>query len=67
MFTDALQKYSWDEETGYFGYVVHDKEGNPSHLLKYQDEINFDMTFDGAYPLVAGICTDEQKKEFSHH
>ena len=60
-FTAALQKYSWDEESGYFGYVVHDKEGNPSHILKYNDKINFDMGFDGAYPLIAGICTDAQK------
>ena len=62
MFSDALQKYSWDEETGYFGYVKHDDKGNPLHILKYQDKINYNMTLDGAYPLVAGICTNEQKK-----
>ncbi len=60
-FTNALQKYSWDEASGYFGYVVHDKYGKPSHILKYNDKVNYDMTFDGAYPLVAGICTKEQK------
>jgi hypothetical protein len=63
MFTNALQKYSWDEESGYFGYVVHDKDGNPLYILKYQDKINYDMGFDGAYPLVAGICTNEQKEK----
>ncbi len=63
MFTEALQKYSWDEKSGYFGYVVHDNDGNPLHILKYEDKINYDMTFDGAYPLVAGICTDEQKEK----
>jgi hypothetical protein len=61
MFTTALQKNSWDETSGYFGYVVHDKEGNPLHILKYQDSVNYDMGFDGAYPLIAGICTDDQK------
>jgi hypothetical protein len=63
MFTNALQKYSWDQETGYFGYVVHDTSGNPLHILKYEDKVNFNMGFDGAYPLIAGICTDEQKKK----
>lgn len=24
-----LQTYSWDEESGYFGYVLHDADGNP--------------------------------------
>jgi len=62
-FTEALQKYSWDKESGYFGYVVHDKDGYPLHILKYEDKVNYDMTFDGAYPLVAGICTDEQKEK----
>ena len=27
--SNALQTYSWDEETGYFGYVMHDKDGKP--------------------------------------
>jgi hypothetical protein len=63
MFSSALQKYSWDEESGYFGYVVHDKNGNPSHILKYEDKINYDMGFDGAYPLISGICNDAQKEK----
>ena len=61
-FSKALQKYSWDNETGYFGYVVHNENGNPDHILKYNNEINYDMTFDGAYPLIAGICNDSQKE-----
>ncbi len=63
IFTNALQKYSWDESSGYFGYVVHDKNGNPLHILKYNDKVNYDMTFDGGYPLIAGICTKEQKQK----
>ena len=61
IFSNALQKYSWDEKSGYFGYVVHDKDGYPLHILKYKDQVNYDMGFDGAYPLISGICTDEQK------
>jgi len=62
-FSDALQKYSWDEASGYFGYVVHDLNGNPSHILKYKNKVNYNMGFDGAYPLIAGICNDEQKQK----
>ncbi|MDP4190897.1 MAG: hypothetical protein Q8858_05025 [Bacteroidota bacterium] len=62
-FSGALQKYSWDKESGYFAYVVHDTMGNPLHILKYNDKINFDMGFDGAYPLIAGICNNEQKEK----
>jgi hypothetical protein len=47
LFSNALQQYSWDEESGYFGYVVHDKDGNASHILRYQDKVNYDMGFDG--------------------
>ncbi|MDP2036340.1 MAG: trehalase family glycosidase [Ignavibacteria bacterium] len=62
-FSNALQKYSWDEDSGYFGYVVHDKDGNPSHILKYNNTVNYAMGFDGAYPLIAGVCTDAQKEK----
>ncbi len=63
MFNSALQKFSWDDKSGYFGYVVHDKDGNPLHILKYKDELNYNMGLGGAYPLVAGICTTSQKKK----
>jgi hypothetical protein len=62
-FSNAIQKYAWDDASGYFGYVVHDNNGNPMHILKYQDKVNYDMGFDGAYPLIAGICTDDQKQK----
>jgi hypothetical protein len=61
--SNSLQKYSWDKESGYFGYVVHDTVGNPLHIMKYDNKVNYNMTFDGAYPLMAGICTDEQKEK----
>ncbi|MCB0731132.1 MAG: hypothetical protein KDC88_08870, partial [Ignavibacteriae bacterium] len=61
-FSNALQKYSWDNESGYFGYVVHDTNGNPEKILRYNSKENYDMTFDGAYPIVAGICNLNQKE-----
>lgn len=66
-FTEALQKYSWDEASGYFSYVVHDKYGNPLEILKYKNQVNYNMGFDGAYPLISGICTDEQKQSIVNY
>ncbi|MDP2060544.1 MAG: trehalase family glycosidase [Flavobacteriaceae bacterium] len=63
----ALQKYAWNESSGYFSYVEHDAKGNPAGKLMYRDtlskqEIDFNMGMDGAYPLVAGICTPAQQQ-----
>ena len=63
----SLQKNSWDNQSGYFGYVVHDGEGTPKHILKYQDSINYNMGLGGASPLIAGICTNEQKEAILKH
>ena len=62
MFSDALQKDSWDERAGYFSYVLHDKDKNPSGHLKHSSGQDFNMGLDGVYPLVAGICTPQQEK-----
>lgn len=60
-FSEALQKYSWNDKSGYFSYVVHDKEGQATGHLKYEDGSDYNMGLDGAYPLVAGICTPAQQ------
>ncbi len=60
-FSEALQKYSWNNTSGYFSYVVHDKDGNAISHFKYDNGIDYNMGLDGAYPLVAGICTPEQQ------
>ncbi|GAA4270763.1 trehalase family glycosidase [Aquimarina gracilis] len=57
----ALQSYSWDKKSGYFGYVVHDENQNPTGILKFDDNVNFNMGLGGAYPLVSGVCTKNQK------
>ena len=62
-FTKAIQKYSWDKKSGYFGYVVHDSVNKkPSTILKTLNGENYNKGLDGIYPLVAGICTPEQKR-----
>ena len=52
----AILENAWDEETGYFGYVMHDENGRPTGIYRYDDGSNFNMGLDGVSPLMAGIC-----------
>ncbi len=64
LLADALQKYSWDEKSGYFSYVVHDKNGMPEKIFRYpEDSSNFNMGLDGVAPLVSDIATPAQQKQ----
>lgn len=63
----ALQTYAWDEESGYFGYVVHDKEKRPTGILRTEEGENLSKGMDGIYPLVAGVCTREQEEKLLEH
>ena len=51
-FTDALNRYAWDEESGYYGYVEH---GDGISIYR-NNGVNADMGMDGAYPYIAGAC-----------
>lgn len=62
IFSAALQEYSWDEESGYFGYVKHTSQGKPTGIMRHEDGTNFNMGLGGASPLVSGICTPGQEK-----
>lgn len=57
-----LQRDSWDPEAGYFSYVRYDDAENCAGILRYENGVNFNMGLDGASPLLAGICTPEQKR-----
>jgi len=63
----SLQKYSWDESSGYFGYVTHDYSGEPTGILRHDSGANFNMGMDGAYPLAAGICSPAQEQQILDH
>ncbi len=60
-FTRALQQSAWDQEAGYFGYVLHDEAGKPCGFLRHQSGENYNMGLDGASPLFAGACTPAQQ------
>lgn len=62
LYSTALQKESWDENAGYFSYVLHDKDKNPNGHLKHSSGQNYNMGLDGVYPLVSGVCTPHQEK-----
>ncbi|MBN1413536.1 MAG: glycoside hydrolase [Bacteroidales bacterium] len=63
MFEKALQKYAWDPASGYFSYVIHDSLNNPAGFFRHPESgQNYNMGLDGAYPLLSGICSEEQKK-----
>lgn len=64
---DALHRYAWDEEAGYFSYVCHDEQGNPTSILRHESGQNFNRGLDGASPLVAGICTPAQEQRLVAH
>lgn len=65
--TDAIRKLAWDPESGYFGYVVHNANGEPEGLYRHADGSNYNMGLDGITPLVAGICTREQLQRICSH
>lgn len=63
----GLQKYSWDEESGYFSYVIHDERQQPMDILRHESGVNFNCGLDGIYPLVAGAALPEQEKRLLKH
>ena len=60
--TDCLNRVAWDEEAGYYSYVLHDEHKRPEAFLRYKDGTNFNMGFDGASPLFAGACPPDRAR-----
>ncbi|MDY6016806.1 MAG: trehalase family glycosidase, partial [Oscillospiraceae bacterium] len=65
--TNALTKYSWDEKSGYFSYVLHDKDYNPTGFMLTEDGENLNKGLDGIYPIIAGACNEEQREAILGH
>ncbi len=64
---EALHRYAWDEDAGYFSYVRHDEQGQPVGILRHESGQNFNRGLDGVSPLVAGICTPAQEQRLVEH
>lgn len=65
--TNALTEYSWDEKSGYFSYVLHDKDYNPTGFMLTEDGENLNKGLDGIYPIIAGACNEEQREAILGH
>ncbi len=63
----ALNKYAWDEESGYYSYVLHNEAGEPTGALKTDTGENANKGLDGIYPIVAGVCSKQQRERIIAH
>lgn len=60
--TEALNRYAWDSESGYFGYVLHNAAGEAEGIFRDGNGVNHNMGLGGASPLFAGACNPEQEE-----
>jgi len=67
LYSKALQQYSWDDASGYYGYVKHDDAGNATEILRHASGQNFNKGIDGCSPLIAGISTPVQQQKMLKH
>lgn len=65
--TEALTKYSWDKDSGYFSYVLHNENYEPQGFMLTEDGENLNKGLDGIYPIIAGACNEEQKNAILGH
>lgn len=65
--TAALNRYAWDEDSGYYSYVLHDKDYNPTGIMTTDSGENLNKGLDGIYPIIAGVCSNEQQSRILSH
>ncbi len=63
--TDALNNLAWDEDSGYYGYTMYDKE--EPYIMRTESGENWNKGFDGIYPLIAGAAYGERKQRLIEH
>lgn len=64
---NALNTLAWDEESGYFGYTMYDRDKDKPYIMKTEDGENWDKGFDGIYPLIAGAVDGDRKQRLISH
>lgn len=62
-YSSAIQKHLWDEDAGYYSYLVHGEDGEPKGFLRYSDGTNYNCGLDGVYPYIAGISDGHQSEK----
>ncbi len=65
--TAALNRYSWDNDSGYYSYVLHDENYEPTEIFRTADGENLNKGLDGIYPIIAGACDENQKEKIIGH
>ena len=65
--TNALNKYSWDKDCGYYSYVLHDENYEPIGFMTSDSGENINKGLDGIYPIIAGVCDEEQENAILSH
>ena len=65
--TASLNKYSWDDESGYYSYVLHNENYEPVEIFRTKDGENLNKGLDGIYPIIAGACDENQKEKIIGH
>ncbi|MBE6785966.1 MAG: hypothetical protein E7538_07045 [Ruminococcaceae bacterium] len=65
--TKALNTYSWDEESGYYAYVLHGESYEPVKKFTTAEGENLNKGLDGIYPVIAGVCNENQREKILAH
>jgi glycogen debranching enzyme len=47
--------------------VLHDAQDRPTGIMRSESGENMNKGFDGLYPLIAGACTEQQKRILLGH
>ncbi|MDD7739754.1 MAG: trehalase family glycosidase [Fusicatenibacter sp.] len=63
----ALLEKSWDEDSGYFGYVLYREEDQTWEILRTPEGENYNKGVDGITPLIDGICSLQQEQKLLAH
>lgn len=65
--SDALNKYSWDENSGYYAYSVYDDNKEYKGIFTTDSGENYDKGMDGVYPLFAGAAKGDRREKILAH
>ncbi|MBE7043006.1 MAG: hypothetical protein E7399_05870 [Ruminococcaceae bacterium] len=65
-FTRALEN-AWDEESGYYGYVLHDARGEKKDIVRTPDGENYNKGLDGLYPYLIDLVPEHRKERMLKH